>query len=276
VISRNSKPSKAKGIEADVTRHPLLTALSFLGLFVVWLAVTGFEGLYKPWVAPLFMPSPGAVLGTFVRLQSDGYQGFSLLQHLMTSLGRFAIAMTFSVVVGIALGIGMGMSNAFRAVLDGPMETTRPVPKLALLPLFIVWFGIGELSKFVVIASALLPIMSISAMQGVMQVNRRKLLAAYSLGASEWTVFCRVLIPSALPTIFVGLRVCMGLGITMLVGAELIATNRGIAFMAISASDFLQTDVVFVGVITMAAVGYGLDLVIRQIERRVVHWSGRE
>jgi taurine transport system permease protein len=161
-------------------------------------------------------------------------------------------------------------------LLDPPIEITRPIPKLALLPLFIIWFGIGELSKVIVIIAALFPLMSISAMQAVRGVSVRKIQAAYSLGASRWTIFRRVLLPASLPGIFTGIRVSIGVGVTMLVGAELIATREGIAWMALSAADFLLTDVVLVGVLIMAGIGYGLDRMARSIEYRVVHWSGKD
>jgi taurine transport system permease protein len=145
-----------------------------------------------------------------------------------------------------------------------------------LLPLLIIWFGIGEVSKIVVIALALFPMMSISAMQAVASVSRRKIEAAYSLGADNWTVFRRVLLPASLPGIFTAIRVSLGIGVTMLVGAEMVATRDGIAWMALSASDFLLTDVVLVAVLIMALLGYSLDRLARAIERRVVHWSGKE
>ena len=192
------------------------------------------------------------------------------------SLKSRAIAFAFCIVFGVGVGLLMGMSLTARSLLDPPIEVTRPIPKLALLPLFIIWFGIGELSKVLVIISALFPLMSISAMQAVRGVSVRKIQAAYSLGASRWTVFRRVLLPASLPGIFTGIRVSIGIGVTMLVGAELIATSDGVAWMALSAADFLLTDVVLVGVLIMAAIGYGLDRIARLIENRLVHWSGKD
>ena len=151
-----------------------------------------------------------------------------------------------------------------------------PFPKLALLPLFIIWFGIGELSKTIVIAAALFPLISISAMQAVRAVSIRKIHAAQSLGASSNTIFWRVLLPASLPGIFTGLRMSVGIGVTMLVGAEMVATSDGIAWMALTAADFVQTDIVLVGVLIMAALGYGLDQLFRALERHVVHWAGRD
>ena len=100
--------------------------------------------------------------------------------------------------------------------------------------------------------------------------------AAQSLGAKRRTIFWRVLLPASLPGIFTGLRVSVGIGVTMLVGAEMVATSDGIAWMALTAADFVQTDIVLVGVLIMAALGYGLDQLFRALERRVVHWSGRD
>src|SRR6185369_13433578 len=256
-------------------RNRLLGFSSFAGMLLVWIAVTG-SGLWTPLVDPAFLPSPVTVAKTFVRLADKGYQGHTLLHHFLISLMRFGIAFAICVAIGVPVGLLMGMSSGVRAVLDPPIEITRPIPKLALLPLFIIWFGIGELSKTIVIITALFPMISISAMQAVRSVSQRKILAAQSLGASRHTIFWRVLLPASLPGIFTGIRVSVGIGVTMLVGAEMVATSDGIAWMALTAADFVQTDVVLVGVLVMAALGYSLDLLVRWLERRLVHWTGRE
>ena len=110
-------------------------------------------------------------------------------------------------------------------------------------------------------------------MQAVRAVSVRRIHAAQSLGASSNTIFWRVLLPASLPGIFTGLRVSVGIGVTMLVGAEMVATSDGIAWMALTAADFVQTDIVLVGVLIMAALGYGLDQLFRALERHVVHWA---
>lgn len=255
--------------------HPLLNVGSFLFLLLVWLGVTGF-GVFEPLVAPLFLPSPIQVVRTFIDLLGTGYQGHSVAYHLMMSLFRFGLAFGISIAVAVPVGLLMGMNKVMQSLLDPPIEITRPIPKLALLPLLIIWFGIGELSKVIIIILALFPILSISAMQAVKSVPRRKIQAAQSLGADRWTIFRRVLLPASLPGIFTAIRVSIGIGVTMLVGAEMIATSNGIAWMALSAADFLLTDVVLVAVLIMAVLGYGLDLLARMIEGRLVHWSGRE
>jgi taurine transport system permease protein len=248
---------------------------SFAALLLVWFLITLPIG-DKPLVPPLFLPSPLSVAQTFMTLLKNGYQGKSLAYHLGISLFRFGLSFVLTVLVAVPVGLWMGMNESVKAVLDPPIEITRPMPKLALLPLLIIWFGIGEVAKVVIIVLALFPILSISAMQAVRGVGQRKIQAALALGASRAMIFRRVIFPASLPGIFTSIRVSIGLGVTMLVGAEMIATTAGIAFMAMSASDFLLTNVVIVGVLIMAVLGYVLDLIARAVENRVVHWGGKE
>jgi taurine transport system permease protein len=248
---------------------------SFAALLLIWFLITVPIG-EKPLVPPLFLPSPLSVAQTFVTLLKNGYQGKSLAYHLGISLFRFGLSFVLTVLVAVPVGLWMGMNESVKAVLDPPIEITRPMPKLALLPLLIIWFGIGEVAKVVIIVLALFPILSISAMQAVRGVGQRKIQAALALGASRSMIFRRVIFPASLPGIFTSIRVSIGLGVTMLVGAEMIATTAGIAFMAMSASDFLLTNVVIVGVLIMALLGYVLDLIARAVENRVVHWGGKE
>ncbi len=259
----------------NARRDRWLGLASFAGMLALWLVLTG-SGLWPPLVSATFLPSPIAVAKTFWKLANTGYQGYTLAHHFLVSLMRFGIAFGACIVVGVPVGLLMGMHSGVRAVLDPPIETTRPIPKLALLPLFIIWFGIGEIAKTIVIVAALFPLISISAMHAVRGVSLRKIQAAQSLGARRATIFWRVLLPASLPGIFTGIRVSVGIGVTMLVGAEMVATSDGIAWMALTAADFVQTDVVLVGVLIMAALGYSLDLLFRALERRIVHWAGRE
>lgn len=249
---------------------------SFAALLLLWVLVTAPIVGGRPLVAPLFLPSPMSVWDTFVVLTKNGYQGKTLWFHLGISLFRFGVAFALTVLVAVPLGLWMGMNETVKAVLDPPIEISRPMPKLALLPLLIIWFGIGEVAKIVIIVLALFPILSISAMQAVRGVSHRKVQAALALGASRTMIFRRVIFPASLPGIFTAIRVCIGLGVTMLVGAEMIATSAGIAYMAMSASDFLLTNVVLVGALIMAALGYTLDLCARALENRIVHWGGKE
>ena len=256
-------------------RDRWLTILTFGGILVVWTAVTG-SGLWPPLIKPIFLPSPVDVIATFLRLAQQGYQGRSLLHHVTVSFNRFAIAFSACVLIGVPLGLLMGMSRPIRAIFEPPIQAIRPIPKLALLPLFLIWFGIGNLSKVVVIAAPVLPLIAIASMQAVRSISTKKIQAAQALGASPWVVFSRVVLPASLPGIFTGIRMAISIGVTMLVGAELTATSDGIAWMALTAAEYLSTDIVLVGVLIMAALGYGLDRIVRAIEGRFVHWSGKD
>ncbi len=256
-------------------RDRWLTGLTFLLIIAAWTAVTG-SGMWPPLIKPIFLPSPVDVFRAFLSLWEQGYQGRSLAHHVGISFYRFATAFAFCILVGVPVGLLMGMSRPIRAVVEPPIQAIRPIPKLALLPLFLIWFGIGNLSKIVVIAAPVFPLIAISAMQAVRSVSQKKIQAAQALGASPWTVFWRVVLPASLPGIFTGIRVSISIGVTMLVGAELTATSEGIAWMALTAAEYLSTDIVLVGVIIMAAMGYGLDRLFRALEMRIVHWSGKD
>lgn len=275
MTTSNRKPSPARTAAKQQAQTGMkLSALSFITMFMVWVAITG-SGLWPPLVNPMFLPSPVSVVQAFLQLIQNGYQGNTLLHHFLISFMRFFVAFTIAVCIGVPTGLLMGMHIGVRAILDPPIEITRPVPKLALLPLFIIWFGIGELSKSILIIASLFPMMTISAMQAVRSVNQRKILAAKSLGAKPLMIFWRVIFPASLPGIFTGIRVSIGIGVTMLVAAEMVATSDGIAWMALTAADFMLTNVVLVGVLIMALLGYTLDRLFRVLESRIVHWAGR-
>jgi taurine transport system permease protein len=256
-------------------RDRWLTSLTFLVAFGIWAALTG-SGLWQPIIKPIFLPSPVAVFEAFQRLLSDGYQGRSLGYHVGISFYRFATAFSLCILIGVPLGLLLGMSRPIRAIIEPPIQAIRPVPKLALLPLFLIWFGIGNLSKIILIAAPVFPIIVISAMQAVRSVSQKKIQAAQALGANTLTIFRRVVLPASLPGIFTGIRVALSIGVTMLVGAELTATSEGIAWMALTAAEYLSTDIVLVGVLIMAIMGYTLDRIVRALEARLVHWSGKD
>lgn len=266
----------AANTERRATRRDRwLTGTTFLAFFLLWVGVTG-SGLWPPLIRPIFMPSPFAVWQAFLSLVEHGYQGNTLWHHVGISFYRFAVAFGSCVVIGVPLGLLLGMNRTARAILEPPIQAIRPIPKLALLPLFLIWFGIGNTSKIIIIAAPVFPLMVIAAMQAVRSVNSKKIQAARCLGAGNWTVFSRVVLPACLPGIFTGIRMSISIAVTMLVAAELTATSDGIAWMSLTAAEFLSTDIVLVGVVIMAVMGFTLDRLIRTIETRIVHWSGHD
>lgn len=227
-------------------------------------------------VPALFLPSPLSVARKFVLVATEGFVDSTLLGHLLASLGRVFAALVAATVVGIPVGLAIGTSMIGRGIFDPVLELLRPIPPLAYLPLVVIWFGIGEGSKILVIAIAMLAPIALSTAAGVRGVSGERVNAARALGATRAQVLRHVVVPSALPSILTGLRIALGAGWTTLVAAELIAATRGLGFMIQSAAQFLVTDVVVMGIFVIAAIAFALEFVIRRIEARFVPWAGKD
>ena len=224
---------------------------------------------------PIWLPAPETVVARFFEIASEGYQNFSLWQHLGWSLARVIAGFVTGAIVGIPLGYAMGLSGWFRGWFDPIVEFMRPVPPLALIPLVIIWFGIWETGKIVLLFLAALWIMTIAARAGVSGVNISKIHAAYSLGASKWQIMRHVIVPNSLPEIFTGARVAMGVCWGTVVAAELVAAQKGAGMMIIAASKFQLTDIVIMGIVLIGIIGYGIDILMRKAENWLVPWKGR-
>ena len=223
----------------------------------------------------LFLPPPEKVWSTFIQLNNEGYQGVSLWENVFWSLARVFIGFFLGCLFGIPLGYAMGLTGWLRGWFDPIVEFMRPVPPLALIPLVIIWFGIGEQGKVSLLFLAALWIMTIAARSGVSGVNISKVHAAYSLGASKTQILTRVIIPNSLPDIFTGARVAMGVCWGTVVAAELVAAEKGIGKMIIAASKFQLTDIVIVGIIIIGIIGFGIEVLMRLMEKRLIPWKGR-
>ncbi len=223
----------------------------------------------------IWLPAPEQVWRQLVTIATDGYQNVTLAEHLGFSLWRVVVGFLLGAIVGIPLGYAMGLSDWFRGWFDPIVEFMRPVPPLALIPLVIIWFGIGETGKVILLFLAALWIMAIAARSGVSGVNITKIHAAYSLGASKWQILRRVIVPNSLPEIFTGARVAMGVCWGTVVAAELVAAEKGIGKMIVAASKFQATDIVIMGIILIGIVGFAIDVGIRQLEKWLVPWKGR-
>src|SRR5207344_1785585 len=151
-----------------------------------------------------------------------GYMDATLWQHAAASLARVVVALVAALLLAIPLGLWMGLSRSARALLDPLVEFYRPVPPLAYLPLIVIWFGIGELSKVLLIYLACFAPLAMSARAGVRSVAQEQIHAAYSMGASKWQVIRHVIIPAAMPEILTAMRIAIGFGWTTLVAAEMV------------------------------------------------------
>jgi taurine transport system permease protein len=224
---------------------------------------------------PIWLPSPEAVVARVKEISVRGYQNFTLWEHLYWSLFRVIVGFLCGAIIGIPLGYAMGLSGWFRGWFDPIVEFMRPVPPLALIPLVIIWAGIGESGKIILLFLAALWIMAISARAGVSGVAISKVHAAYSLGASRWQVLRYVIVPNSLPEIFTGARVAMGVCWGTVVAAELVAAEKGAGMMIMVASRFQLTDVVLMGIILIGVIGFSIDILMRKAEDWLVPWKGR-
>jgi len=230
---------------------------------------------YSQWLSPRTLPSPTDTWTQFNRLRTTGFQGTTLQSHTWDSLLRVVKGMFFGIVFGVPIGMAMGLSSRLRGFFDTPVEGFRTIPPLALLPLFILWFGIGDGTAVNLLIFASVWIMIISARAGAGTVKLSKVRAAYSLGASKWQVLTRVILPNALPELFTGARVALGVSWGTLVAAELVGANTGLGAMIFVARDFLRTDVVVVGIIVIAVLGVLMDIIMRVLESILIPWRGK-
>lgn len=220
------------------------------------------------------IPSPKSVLQSFAKIAIDGYKGHSLLEHVGTSLARLFIAYLLATVTAVPLGLLCGYSRRLHAVFGPLVEFYRPLPPLAYYTILVLWFGIGEGSKLMLLFLAGFAPLFISCVAGVKKIKKNYLYGAENLGASKLQVFFHVILPLALPDIFTGLRTSLGVEYTTLVAAEMVAATAGMGWMVLDASNYLRSDIVFMGVIIMGITGIIMDQVLRFLERKIVFWKG--
>lgn len=256
------------GIDAGSTVPiSITTALVILALWWI-VAQTGL-------VPHLFLPTPAEVFATARSIFEEGYANATLWEHVSASLGRILSAAVIALTLGIPIGIGMGLHRWAKGIFDAPIEFYWPLPPLAYLPLMIIWLGIGEASKITLLTLAMFAPIVLSAQAGVRSLPLERVNAALSLGATRWQLFTEVVLPSALPEILTGIRIALGVGWSCLVAAELIAATRGIGYMVMSASHFLATDAVFVGIGVIAVCAFAFSAGMRLLEGWLVPWKGK-
>ena len=221
-------------------------------------------------------PTPEKIVTSFADAWRGDIQGGKpLLEHFWSSLFRVFAAFLLACVTAIPIGIAMGVSRIARGIFDPPIEFYRPLPPLAYLPLIVIWFGIDETAKIMLIYLACFAPLAMAARAGVKSVTIEQINAAYSMGASKWQVIWHVIIPAAMPEILTGMRIAIGFGWTTLVAAEMVAATVGLGQMVLNASNFLRTDVVIMGIIVIGVVAYLFDLLMRYVERLLVPWKGK-
>lgn len=246
-------------------RERLIVATSTIaGLLVVWQLAAQFVIADNS-----LLPGPVSVIRTFIYYLSHPYPSRSgtLEFQLVYSILRILTGFVAGVVVGVGIGSLMSVSRYIRYAIDPLVEFMRPLPPLAFIPLLVVWFGIGELPKVVLIFIGVVPIMVISTLAGLDAVAKELMDAAMTLGATKSYALWHVKVRAALVQIVTGMRLAIGVSWTSIVAAEMIAARHGIGFVILEAGNYLDTALVFAAIITIGVVGLTMDWGLRRLLR---------
>lgn len=249
---------------ASKTSRLALSAIGIAAFFGIW-TLAALSGLTQP----QFLPTPLAVLDRFVELTQQPFVGFTLQQHLLSSMGRFGMGFGLAVVIGIPLGLLMGWFRSLDAVVTPLFDALRFVAPIAWVPFAALWFGTGIGGPVLIIFSGAFPPCVINAYRGAKFVETRYIEAARTLGAGNLRIIAEVLLPASVPSIVAGLRVSAGLGWQSLVGAELIVASSGIGYLMVKGQSNISTATVMSGMIAIGLVGVAIDIALRALQARV-------
>ncbi|MBT9386168.1 ABC transporter permease subunit [Pseudooceanicola sp. CBS1P-1] len=241
-----------------MTRDYVLSIASVAAVLLLWQAASTWL------VDPMFLPTPVAVLAGGWQMLKDG----TLLSSMGISLMRILCGWVLGSLIAVPLGLAVGVSRTARALIDPFIHFFRFVPAIALVTLFIVWFGVGEFSKIVLIAYATAFIVMVNTASGVSGISQDKLNAARCLGASPRQVFLRVTVPAALPSIYIGMRLALASSFLVIAAAEMLAANAGLGYIIWTARLYFQVDWMFAAIIVLGLLGFTADRLWRMIGRR--------
>jgi ABC-type nitrate/sulfonate/bicarbonate transport system permease component len=224
------------------------------------------------WVDPLFLSSPSEVALRLVQVFANG----SIFPHLLASGATAFWGFLLSCLVGIPLGVLMGRSLLVRDTLEPFVMAQASVPTVALLPLFIIWLGIGLSARVSLVFVGAVFVIVVSTEAGVSNIDARLIETARSFTATEWAILRKIVLPAALPYIVAGMRLAVARVLIMVVVAELYASTAGIGYLIFQAGASYDTSMIFVGVVILAAAGIAANALLRAVQRRVAPWTGRE
>jgi NitT/TauT family transport system permease protein len=248
----------------------LLSTLGFATLFGVWSAValSGF-------VPAQFLPTPWGVVDRIVELTAKPFAGYTIQQHLVSSVGRYLLGFGLAAAIGVPLGLLMGWFRWLDNIVSPLFEAVRFIAPIAWVPFAALWFGTGIGGPTLIIFMGAFPPALINAYRGAKFVEPRFIEAAQTLGASNWRIIVEVLLPASVPSIVAGLRISAGLGWQSLVGAELIVASSGIGYLMVKGQASISTSTVMAGMIAIGSVGIVIDVLLRRMEATINRRRGR-
>lgn len=252
-----------------IGRREKIGLATILVLLVLWYLLTTATGI----IGGGRFPSPAEFWASFVQINTRGYAGSVLANHAIHSLKLVVMGFFFAICTGVPLGLWMGWNRKVEAAINPVFLIIRPIPPLAWIPLAILWLGLGDAAKIMVIwFSAFVPSV-INAFAGVRNIDRPVLEAAHMLGTPRWRLVREVIVPASLPMIFTGLRLSLQASWTTLVAAELVGALMGIGFILNMAQQDIYPGMILVGMVVVGLLGWATTLVLTMVERRALAWN---
>lgn len=248
----------------QVRDHPWLSLISFIVILCLWEMVSRMM-----WIPSLFLPAPSEILLEGWGMLKTGV----IFNHVFASLSRILLGFSIACVAGVMIGILIGFFSIPEAIGNPLIAATFPIPKIAILPLLILWLGIGEPPKVAVIALGVFFPMVINVYTGVKNVDPLLIKAALSLGSNRTRVIRKVILPGILPMVFAGMKLGIGIALLLVVAAEMVAADAGIGFMILTAADLMQTKKLMVGLIILSLLGIFFNWLFQKMEKISIPWK---
>lgn len=262
---KTEKKTKIKKSKESSHTSKIVKGLLFpILLLVIW----ELAGMYEL-VSAILLPRPSTIFVSFIDLLLTG----NLLGHLEISLWRALGGFLIGGGLGLLLGLFVGFNKNMEQTLDPTLQMIRTIPHLAVIPLFILWFGFGETSKILLIAKGAFFPLYVNTFLGIRGVDSKLYAVAKVLQFSKWKQITLLILPAALPNILLGVRLSLGAAWLGLVAAELMGSSEGIGYLIMDARQFSQTSIVFVGIIIFAVFGKFSDSLVRYFERKLLKWQ---
>jgi sulfonate transport system permease protein len=261
--NRKARSHRTKTLVQRISSFGIKAAIP-LGLLILWDLLTRFE-----WIDSLFLPSPFSVLNAFYLIAREKW----FLQDFRYSLGTVLQGYGVGASIGLLVGIAAGLSSTVEKLLGSTLNSIRQVPPLAWIPLIILWAGAASGAKTIVLAKTVFFPVFMNTLQGIRGVAKEHIEVGQVFEYSRWPMLRRVILPAALPSVFVGLRYGAGLAWAMLVGAEMFGGRRGLGYLLSRSQELLITDQLFLIIIIIGVVGFTIDTGLRRLERHLLRWK---
>jgi ABC-type nitrate/sulfonate/bicarbonate transport system permease component len=245
-------------------RERLMSIGSPIGLLLAWELAARFG-----WIDIRFFPAPSTIIGVMSRMAISG----ELLEHVLISMQRITLGFLLGGIPAIILGVVMGISRPVRALVDPLIVATYPIPKSSLLPFILLIFGLGEMSKVVMVAIGVFFPVAINATAGVLQISPIYLDVGKSFKASRWDTFRTIALPGALPFIMTGVKLGAGLALILIAIAEMVGAKSGIGYMIWSAWETFAVAKMYVGLFVIALIGFAISILLNEVERWIIRWK---